>query len=150
MAKNCILMSNFMLELSYCLKERLAFNITNSSTYFNNSNLHIVRRVITIESALDFVSNVWNNLNCSSAKISTAFFLKNCPVYFTSCHIRILIKAFVNESFIVSKVKICLCSIISYKYFTMLYWVHCSWININVWVKLLHCNFEPPGFKQAA
>ena len=147
MTKNSILMSNLMLELSYCLQEWLALDITNSTANFDNGNLYIVRRVITVKSALDFISNMWNYLNCTSTKISTTFFLKYCPVNFTSSNIRILVKAFVNESLIVSKVKFCLCTIISYENFSVLNWIHCSWVNINVWVKLLHCNLETTGFK---
>ena len=40
--KNCVLMSDFMLELSDCLKERLTLDISNSTTNFYNCNLSFI------------------------------------------------------------------------------------------------------------
>ena len=42
MNKNCVLMSDFMLELSDCFKERLTFDIADSTTYFYNCNLSFI------------------------------------------------------------------------------------------------------------
>ena len=44
-----------------------------------------------IETALDLVGNVWDNLYSMSTEISAAFFVKNAPVYFTGSNIGLFI-----------------------------------------------------------
>ena len=148
MNKDCILTSDLMLELSDGLKERLTFDIADSTTYFNYGNLSLICWIIPEKTALDFVSDMRDNLNSTSAKVASSFFLKNRPVYLTCCYIRILIKTFIDKSFIVSKVKVSFSSIISYENFTMLYRVHCTRIDINVGVKLLDSNLVASRLKE--
>ena len=102
MNQNCIFMSDFMLELSDGLQERLAFNISNSTTYFNDGNMGIIGSKVTVESALDFIGNMWNYLNSTSTKVSTAFFLKYRPVNLSGSNVRILGKTVINETFIMA------------------------------------------------
>ena len=53
-------------------------------------------------SALDFIGNMWNYLNSTSTKVSTAFFLKYRPVNLSGSNVRILGKTFINETFIMA------------------------------------------------
>ena len=146
MNKDSIFTTYFMLELSYSFKERLTFDITYSTTNFDNSNFSFICWEISKETALNFISDVRDNLNSTSTKVTTSFFLKNRPVYFTSCYVGIFVKTFVNKSFIVTEVKVSFCAIISYENFTMLNRVHCTWVNVNIRVKLLHCYWKTTGF----
>ena len=139
-----------MLELTNGFQERLAFDVTNSSTDFNNGNFRILSSRVAVEAGFDLVCNMWDNLNRSSAEISAAFFLKNGPIDLSCCNIGILCQAFIDESFIMSKVKVGLSTIISYKYFTMLYWVHSTRVNIDVWIEFLHCNCVTTSFQQTS
>ena len=143
-------MSFFMLELTNGFQERLAFDVTNSSTDFNNGNFRILSSRVAVEAGFDLVGNMWDNLNRSSAKISTAFLLKNRPVNFTGGHVGIFTQTFIDESFIMSKVKVGLSTIISYKYFTMLYRVHSTRVNVDIRVKFLHCDCVTTGFQQTS
>ena len=79
MDQDNIFMSFFMLELTNGFQERLAFDVTNSSTDFNNGNFRILSSRVAVEAGFDLVCNMWDNLNRSSAEISAAFFLKNVP-----------------------------------------------------------------------
>ena len=87
MDQDNIFTSFFMLKLTNGFQERLAFDVTNSSTDFNNGNFRIISSRVAVEAGFDLVCNMWDNLNRSSAEISAAFFLKNRPVDFTSCYI---------------------------------------------------------------
>ena len=58
MDQDRILMSNFMLELTNGLKERLAFDITNGSTNLDDGNLCLFCCKITEETALDLICDV--------------------------------------------------------------------------------------------
>ena len=59
-----------MLELTNGFQERLTFDVTNGSADFNNGNFRILSGWIAIKTGFDFVCNMWDNLNRSSAKIS--------------------------------------------------------------------------------
>ena len=150
MNQDNIFTSFFMLELTNGFQERLTFDVTNGSADFNNGNFRILSGWIAIKTGFDFVCNMWDNLNRSSAKISTAFLLKNRPVNLTGCYVGILAQTFIDESFIMSKVKVGLSTIISYKYFTMLYRVHSTRVNVDVWIKFLHCNCVTTSFQQTS
>ena len=86
-----------MLELTNGFQERLTFDVTNSSADFNNGNFRILSGWIAIKTGFDFICNMWDNLNRSSAKISTAFLLKNRPVNLTGCYVRILAQTFIDD-----------------------------------------------------
>ena len=110
-------MSHFVLELTDCFKERLAFDISDGSADFYYCNMHIIGCEITVKTALDLVGNMRDYLYGSSAIISTAFFLQNGPVNLTGCHIGILCQTFVDEALVVTEIQIGFRSIIRYDSF---------------------------------
>ena len=146
MDQNRILMTDFMLKLTDGLQKRLAFDITYRTANFDNSDSLFIRKFCTVETAFNFICNMRDNLNSPSAVIPMSFFLKNGPVNFTGCNIGIFIKAFINKAFIMSKVKVSFCTVVCDEYFTMLDGIHCTWIYINVRVKLLHGDLIASGF----
>ena len=75
MNQNSIFSADFMLELTNRLQERLAFDITDCTTDFNDCNTHIRVCEIAVETTLDFIRNVWNDLNGTSAIIAAALLL---------------------------------------------------------------------------
>ena len=77
MEKDGILMSYFMLELTNCLQKWLALNVTDSSANFNDGNVRIIGSKIPVESALDFIGDMRNNLYSPSAIVTAAFLPKN-------------------------------------------------------------------------
>ena len=79
-----------------------------------------------------------NYLYGTSAKITVAFFLKNRPVDLSGGYVGILIKAFINKSFIMSKVQVGLCSIICDEHLSMLDRIHGTRIDVDIRIKLLH------------
>ena len=87
MDQDCILMSNFMLELTNGLKERLALDITNGSTNLDDGNLCLFCCKITEETALDLICDVRDYLYSSTAIVTTALLLQYGPVYLSGCHI---------------------------------------------------------------
>jgi hypothetical protein len=103
-----------------------------------------------METALDLVGDVRNNLNGSSAKVAAAFLLQNTPVYLTGGYVGILGKAFINETLVVAQIQISLCSIISDENFAVLNRIHGTRVNIDVRIKFLHGYFVSAGLKQTA
>ena len=73
---------------------------------------------VAVEAGFDLVCNMWDNLNRSSAEISAAFFLKNGPIDLSCCNIGILCQAFIDKSFVMTKVKVSFRTVIGNKNFT--------------------------------
>ena len=139
-----------MLKLTDGFKERLAFNITNSSTDLNDSNLSICCSRITVETALDLICNMWDNLNSSAAKVTATFFRENGPIYFSGCYVGLFGQIFINETFVVAKIQVSLCTIIRNEHFTVLYRIHSTRVNIDIWIELLHCYTVSAHFEQSS
>ena len=87
MDQDGIVVSDFMLELTDCLQEWLTLNISNRSADLNDRDMCIVGCEVAVKSALDFVCDMRDYLNGASTIITTTFFLKNGPVYFSGCNI---------------------------------------------------------------
>ena len=145
-----IFCSALMLELTDGFKERLAFDITDSTADLNDSNLRICCSRVTVETALDLICNMRDYLNSSSAKISAAFFLKNGPVDLSCCNIGIFCQAFINKSFVMTKVKVCLRTVICNENLSVLYRVHCTWVNIDVRIEFLHSHSVTTRFQKSS
>ena len=135
-------MPHIMLKLSDGFQKWLAFNISYRSADFDNGNPVFIRGFCAIEAAFDFICNMRDYLYGSSSKVSMALFLQNGPINFSGSYIGIFIQAFINESFIMAKIKVGLGSIVCYEDFSMLNRVHGSGINVDVRVKFLHCDLK--------
>ena len=84
MDQNGVLVSDVMLELADCLQKRLALDIADGSADLNDGNTLLVYFFSAVETALDFVCNVRNDLYGASAEITVAFFLQNrLPALYT-------------------------------------------------------------------
>ena len=144
-------MSDFMLELTDRFEERLAFDITYGTTDFDDGDMRLIRSgKIAVETALDFVCDVRDDLNRASAKITTAFFLENRPVYFSGCDVGIFGQALVDESFIVSEIEVGFSAVIGNENFSVLDRVHGTRIDVDVRIEFLHGNFVAAGFQKTS
>ena len=56
------------------------FDVANSTANFDDGNLGFVIIIIAVETALNFIGDVGDDLYRTSAKVSTALFLQNGPV----------------------------------------------------------------------
>ncbi len=53
----------------------------------------------------------------------------------------------VSKALVMAEVEIGLCAVIQHVNFAMLEWVHCSRIDIQIWVELLENNAQASRFK---
>ena len=60
-------MSYFVLELTDCFEERLAFDIADGTADFDDGNMYLIGSEITVKTALDLVCDVRDDLYGSSA-----------------------------------------------------------------------------------
>ena len=137
MDHDAILMSDIQLELTDGFHVRLTFDIADSAANFDDRNLIVFCIWIAIETVFDFVCNMRDDLNGMTAKVTTALLVQNAPVNLSGCHVGPLVQTLVDKTLVVSKIQIGLCTVICYKYFTMLNRVHSSRIHVDIWIKFL-------------
>ena len=138
MDQDDIFMPHIMLELTKRFQERLTFDIAYGSAYFNDCNLCVGSGWVSVKTAFDFVCDMGNDLDGSSSEVSPAFLLQNRPVNFTGCNIGISGKTFINKTFIMSEIEIGFRTVIGYEYFSVLYRIHGSRVNVDIWIEFLH------------
>lgn len=80
MNQNCVFMADVVLKLSDCLEKRLALDVTYRAANLNDRDLCLVGRIIAVETALDFIRDVWDDLHRAAAVIAAPLFLQNGPV----------------------------------------------------------------------
>jgi len=103
-----------------------------------------------METALDLIGDMRDDLYRSTAEISAAFFLQNGPVNLTGCDIGIFRQTFVDKTLIMSKVQVCLSTVVGYKYLTMLDRIHRSRVDIDIRIEFLHRYFVATCFQKSS
>ena len=139
-------MSDIVLELADCLQERLALDIADGSADLNDSNTVLIHFFSAVETALDFVCDMWDHLHRASAEITVALFLQHGPVYLSGRHIGIFIQALINKTLVVAKIQVRFCAVVGNKNLAVLNRVHGARVNVDVRVKLLHRHLISSGF----
>ena len=139
-----IFVSDLVLELADGLQEGLALDVAHRAADLDNGNAHVRVSKVSVETALDFVCDVRNHLHGTAAVIAAPFFLQDSPVYFSRGNIGIFVQAFVNETFVVAQVKVCLGAVVRDKHFAVLDGVHGAGVNIDIRIELLHGHLITP------
>ena len=85
--QHCVFLSHIMLELTDGFQERLALNISCSSSHFYNRNPVFLRSFSSVKPAFDLIGNVRDDLYRAAAIIPVTFLLKHCPVNLSRSHI---------------------------------------------------------------
>ena len=141
-------MADVVLELADGLKKRLALNISDRAADFNNGNLCFIAGVIAVETVLNLICNMRDDLNRAAAVIAAPFFVKDGPVNLSSRDIGIFVQTLVNKTFIMSKIKICLCAVVRDKHLSVLNRIHGTRVDIDIGVKFLHGYFVTSCLQQ--
>ena len=116
--KNKIAVAVLPVHLTDRLKERHTFNITDRSSYLDNTDLRVVAVLVgpafcgMFDSVFDLVGDVRNNLNGRSKIIAVALFLNNRGVDLSGGQIVIPGKLDVKEPLIVSQIKVSLTAVL--------------------------------------
>ena len=132
--------SYFCLKLTNCFKERLAFDVSYSTADLDDGDSGFIRPLFffSINTALDFIRNMRNDLHRTPAVIAVPFLIENGPIDFSGGDIRVLIQTFIDKTLIVSEIQVRLRSVIRDKNFPVLNRVHRSGVHVDVGVEFLH------------
>ena len=150
MDEQAVFLADFQGYLTNGFHERLGFNVADSAAYFGYDNVGSGRSSDSVDKILDFVCDVRNHLNRGTEVLSAALFVKNIPVYFSRGQVRIFTEIFVDETLVMTQVKISLRSVLGYEYFSVLKRAHGSRIHIDIRIQLLSRNFKSSGFQESS
>ena len=139
-----------MLKLADRFQERLAFDIAYCASHLDNGDLCLIIIVVAVETALDLIGDVGDHLDSASAEVSPTFLLQDGPVDLSCGYVGVFCKAFINETFIMTQVKIGLRTVIGDKDFAVLNRIHGAGVNVDVGVEFLHGHFVASGLQQTA
>ena len=102
MNKKAVSTTNFQRKLADCLKERLAFNITDCTANLNDTYVSLRFLGIFKDKVFDFVRNMRNNLNGLTKIITISFFVENVPVNSSARKVRIFCKVLIDKTLIMT------------------------------------------------
>ncbi len=74
MNKDRIAGTCIVLELADCFEKWLAFNVAHGSSHFDNSDLRVSGRIISVKTAFDLIGNMGDDLDRTAAVVAAAFF----------------------------------------------------------------------------
>ena len=128
------------LQLTDTLDVRQRFDITYGTTNLSNYNIEISCFTKNLHTILDFIGDVWNDLNRFSQEIATTLFINDALVNTTCGHVVSLRRRSIKESLIVTQIQICLGTIFCYITLAVLVGVKSSRINIDIRIQLLYSH----------
>ena len=146
MDKEAVFSADFKRYLTDGFNKWLRFNVTDCSADFGNNHVCVCFPAYAVNKFLDFIRNVRNNLYCRSEIFTTTFLIKYVPLNLTGGEVGVFIKIFINETFVMSEIKVSFGAVLGNIYFTVLIGAHCTGINIDVRIKLLCRNLETACF----
>ena len=107
-----VLSAHLCADLSDSLKEGGGLDIAHSTADLGDNDVGVAFLAYTVDLVLYLVCDVGDHLNGAAKVISSSFLIENGPVDLSCGYIGIDGKVLVNESFIMSKVKVGLGSVI--------------------------------------
>ena len=111
---------NFIPQLTKGFKKRLRLNITNRSADFKDHDLSAGFFCRQPDATFDLIGNVRNHLDGPAEIIATAFFGNGFSIDLPGREITDPAQADVNETFVVTKIKVRFCAVIEHIHLAML------------------------------
>ena len=145
-----IILADFLLHLTDSFHERKTLNIAYRAADFRNHHIRAIGSRYIVDTLLDFVRDMRNDLHRTAQIISLALLIEHRPVYLACRDIRSLCQVDINESFIMPEVQIRLSAIIRDKNLTMLIRAHRSRIDIDIRIEFLDCDLNAAALEQTA
>ena len=140
----------FMLELADGLQERLALDIAYRAADLDDGDMHILGCVVPVETALDLVGNMRDDLDGASAVISAPLFLQDAPVNLSRGDVGVFIQVLVDKTLVVSQIQICLGAVVGDEDFSVLDRIHGARIDVDIRIEFLHGDLIAARFQKAA
>ena len=139
-------------HLTGCFKERLRFDIANCSTNFRDDDVRTLTVLIglslTTHDVLDFVGDMRNNLNRVTQVFAATLLGNDRGIHLAGGRISGTRQVHIEEALVVANIQIGLRTILSDKNLAVLEGVHCTGIDVDVGIELLHDHVQAPRPKE--
>ena len=140
----------FPFHLSYGFEERGAFYVADGSSYLGDDEVVVVLLAKILNVALYLVGDVWHHLYCLT-EIVTPALLIDYRLVDSSCGQRVrLCGLYASEALVVAEVEIRFHTVNRDVALSVLVWVECTRVDVNVGVELLYSDVVTPCLQQFA
>ena len=140
--------SHFPFHLTYGLKVRHAFDVTDGSADFGYDEVVVILLAEHLHVAFYFICNVWYHLYCLAQIIAAALLVYYSFVDASRGERVGLGGLYAGEALVMTEVEVGLHAVHRNVAFTVLVWVECSRVDVDVRVKLLNGDVISPCLKQ--
>ena len=134
--------SKLPLELAHGLEEWQRLNVAHRAAYLGYHEIIFPCASQQLHAALYLVGDVRDDLHCLAQEVAMAFLVDHALIHAASGDIVGASGLDVGEALIVAKVEVGLMAIHGHIALAVLIGVQCSWVNVDVGVKLLHRHVE--------
>ena len=143
MKEHCVLTPHLNCHLTDGFNERWHLKVANRAAYLCNDDFSFVIFADLIDTAFDFICNMWDQLHGLTEVIPSPLFCNHFAIDRTRSKVGILIQIDAEKPFIVPYIKIRFCAIMGDENLAMLEWVHHACIYIEIWVNLDNNHLKP-------
>jgi hypothetical protein len=134
-----------MLELTDGFEERLGFNIADGTADFNDGDAGLIYLIAAMETGLDLVGDMRNDLHGPAAVIAVTFLGQDGFIDLAGGDVGLNIQTLIDETFIVAEIQIGLGAIIGDENFAVLSRRHRAGIDVQIRIELLHGDVIATG-----
>ena len=145
-----IVPAHFLLHLADSLHKRQGLNIAHSAADFGDNHIRTVISCHIIDTLLDFVGDVRNNLHGLAQIIPATLLVQHVPINLAGSYVGTLGQADVNKTLIMPQVQVSFRTIIGNEHLAMLIRAHGTRVNVDIRVKLLNSDLDTAIFQQAS
>ena len=140
----------FPLELADRLQKRLTLDISYRSADLDDGNDILIGVVGAEKARFDFICDVRDHLNGTTAVIAVPLLVEDGPVDFSRRHVRVEVQTLVDEPLVMSEVEVGLCSVVRHKDFAVLDRVHGPGVDVDIRIEFLHGHPEASRFQKSS
>ena len=148
MDKEAVLLTGFQRDLPDSLQKGLGLYVADRSADLCNNDIRVCLLSDSVDKILDLIRDMGDHLYRRPKVLAAAFLVQHIPVYLSGCQVGVTVQIFVNETFIMSKIKVRLRTVFRNIHFPMLIGAHGSRIHINIGIQLLRGDLQSPGLQQ--
>lgn len=135
MDKRCVVWPHAQAHLTNGFKEWQGFNVAHGATHFDNRDIDRIRcaqACAAFDEVLNFVGDVWNDLNRRSQIVTASFFFQHALVNLTSGEIVGAPHARVDEAFVMAQIEIGFSAVFGDKYLAVFERGHGARVDVDV------------------
>ena len=147
-----ILAAHVVAYLTDSLKERGGLDIADSAADLGDNYVSSLGAAVrnAVDTVLDLVGDVGNNLNGAAEIVAAALLVEDGPVDLTGCDVAVHGQILVDEALVVSEVEVGFGTVVGDEYLAVLVGAHCARVNVYIRVELLDSYLVPSHFKQTS